>query len=142
MGVVVENDPTTASSRRTLPLDDGLAAVLRRESARHAEERLALCAGHRDSGHGACNEIGEPNTPDGLTRMWREMAKAAEVRQIRLHDARHSFGTAMQLSGGVAVIAQWLGHANPTITTEVYVHSQGDALNAAAKGWAAVVTSS
>ena len=33
-GNVVENDPKTLSSRRTLPLDDGLAAVLRRASAR------------------------------------------------------------------------------------------------------------
>jgi integrase len=33
-GVVVENGPKTLSSRRTLPLDDGLVAVLRRASAR------------------------------------------------------------------------------------------------------------
>jgi integrase len=142
-GNVVENDPKTLSSHRTLPLDDGLAAVLRRASARYAEERLALGAVHRDSGYVAVNEIGEPYTPDTLTRMWLKMAKAAGVRPIRLHDARHSCGTAMHLRGvPVAVIAKWLGHANPAVTTSLYVHSQDDALKAAAKSLGAVVTSS
>jgi integrase len=44
---------------------------------------------HRDSGYVAVNEIGEPYTPDTLTRMWLKLAKAAGVRPIRLHDARH-----------------------------------------------------
>lgn len=142
-GVVVENDPKTSSSRRTLPLDDGLAAVLRKASARYAQERLSLGGDHHDSGYVAVNGIGEPYTPDGLTRMWLKITRQAKVRPIRLHDARHSCGTAMHLRGvPVAVIAKWLGHANPTITTELYVHSQDDALKAAATSLGAVVTSS
>src|SRR3954470_15287906 len=129
-GNVVENDPKTLSSRRTLPLDDGLAGVLRRASARYAQEWLALGVDHRDSGYVAVNEIGEPYTPDTLTRMWLKMAKAAGVRPIRLHDPRHSCGTAMHLRGV------------PVVTTSLYVHSQDDALNAAAKSLGAFVTSS
>jgi len=30
----------------------------------------------------------------------------------------------------VAVIAQWLGHANPSIMASLYVHSQDDSLKA------------
>jgi integrase len=45
-GNVVEGDPKTLSSRRTLPLDESLVSVLRRASARYAEERLALGAAH------------------------------------------------------------------------------------------------
>ncbi|HEV7423374.1 MAG TPA: tyrosine-type recombinase/integrase [Mycobacterium sp.] len=74
--------------------------------------------------------------------MWLKIAKAAGVRPIRLH-ARHSCGTATHLRGvPVAVIAKWLGHANPSVTTALYVHSQDDALKAAAKSLGAVVTSS
>jgi len=40
-----------------------------------------------------------------------------------------------------AVIAKWLGHANPVITAQIYQHSQDEAL-AAAKTLGAVVTSS
>ena len=58
------------SSRRTLPLNDSLVAVLRRASARYAEER-ALGAAHADSGYVAVNAIGEPYIPETLTRMWQ-----------------------------------------------------------------------
>jgi integrase len=76
-GAVVENAPKTASSRRTLPLDQGLVTVLRRASARYAAERLALGGAHADSGYVAVNEAGEPYTPDTLTRMWRKLAETA-----------------------------------------------------------------
>jgi integrase len=139
---VVENEPKTKASRRTLPLDEGLLAVLRRASARYAQEKLALGAAHADSGYVACTEAGEPYTPGALTHLWRKLAKAAGVRPIRLHDARHSCGTALHLRGvPLAVIAKWLGHANPAITARIYAHPQDEALAAAAASLGAVVTS-
>jgi integrase len=138
----VENDPKTLSSRRKLPLDDGLVAVLRRASARYAQERLALGADHLDSGYVAVNAAGEPYTPDTLTRMWSKLAKTAGVRPIRLHDARHSCGTALHLRGvPLAVIAKWLGHADASVTARIYAHSQDDALAAAGVTLGQVVTS-
>jgi integrase len=142
-GNVVENDPKTLSSRRTLPLDDNLVAVLKRASARYAQERLELGPDHQDSGCVAVNAIGEPYTPDTLTRMWAKLAKAAGVWQIRLHDARHSCGTALHLRGvPLAVIAKWLGHADASVTARIYAHSQDDELQLAGKTLAGVVTSS
>jgi integrase len=141
--LVVEGDPKTLSSRRTLPLDDGLVGVLRRASARYAQERLALGAAHADSGYVAVDEAGEPYTPDTLTRMWHRLTKAAGVRPIRLHDARHSCGTALHLRGvPLAVIAKWLGHANASVTARIYAHSQDDELRAASVTLGQVVTPS
>ena len=67
---VVENEPKTLSSCRTLPLDEGLVAVLKRASARYAAgeagagrgaRRQRLCGGERGGGavharhaHAAC----------------------------------------------------------------------------------------
>lgn len=140
---VVENEPKTQASRRTLPLDDGLVAVLRRASARQAEERLAAGTDHVDSGYVAVTAAGLPYTPGVLTHLWHEIADTANVRRIRLHDARHSCGTAMHLRGvPLAVISKWLGHADAAITARLYVHSQDDALLAAGKTLGGVVTSS
>ena len=142
-GTVVENAPKTLSSCRTLPLDDGLISVLKRASARHAEERLSLGAAHADGGYVAVNEAGEAYTPDSLTRMWLKMTKAAGVRPIRLHDARHSCGTDLHLRGVPrAVIAKWLCHADAATTARIYAHSQDDALRSAGQTLGAVVTSS
>ena len=138
---MVENEPKTKASRRTLPLDEGLLAVLRRASARYAQEKLALGAAHADTGYVACTEAGNPYTPGALTHLWHKIAKTAGVRPIRLHDARHSCGTALQQRGvPLAVIAAWLGHANASITAKIYAHSQDDALAAAAKSLGGVVT--
>jgi integrase len=124
-------------------LDDGLVAVLRRASARYAQERLALGAAHTDSGYVAVNEAGRPYTPDTLTRMWHKLTKTAGVRPIRIHDAGHSCGTALHLRGvPLAVIAKWLGHADASITPRIYAHSQDEALRDAGKSLGGVVTSS
>ena len=140
-GTVVENAPKTLSSSRTLPLDESLIGVLKRASARYAEERLSLGAAHADSGYVAVNEAGEPYTPDTLTRMWHKLAKAAGARAIRLHDARHSCGTALHLRGvPMAVIAKWLGHADAATTARIYAHSQDEALRAASATLGQVVT--
>jgi integrase len=140
---VVENEPKTASSWRTLPLDDGLIAVLRRAKATQAQEKLAVGAGYADSGYVASTEAGQPYTPGVLTHMWHDVAEAAGVRRIRLHDARHSCGTALHLRGvPLGVIAKWLGHADEAITAKIYAHSQDDSLRAAGQSLGAVVTPS
>ncbi len=133
-GTVIENEPKTRSSRRTLPLDEALVAVLRRASSRYAQERLALGTAHADSGYVAVNEAGEPYTPDTLMRMWIRATKVAGVRRIRLHDARRSYGIALHLRGvPLAVVAKRLGHADASTTARIYAHSQDDALVDAGK---------
>jgi integrase len=91
----------------------------------------------------AVNEIGQPYTPDTLTRMWHKLTKSVGVRPIRLHDARHSCRTALHLRGApLAVIVKWLGHADASITARIYVHSQDEALKAASATLGQVVTPS
>jgi integrase len=111
---VVENEPKTQASRRTLPLDAGLIAVLKRASARYAQERLALGADYADTGYVAVNEAGEPYTPGALTNMWHRLTNMAGVRPIRLHDARHSCGTALHLRGVAMAVIPPGGSGMPT----------------------------
>lgn len=140
---VAENIPKTEASRRTLPLDEGMLAVLKRARSRQAQEKLKAGAVYTDTSYVAVNEVGQPYTPGALTNMWHRLTKAAGVRPIRLHDARHTAGTAMHLRGvPLAVIAAWLGHADASITARIYAHSQADELKAAGRTLGAVVTSS
>jgi integrase len=138
-GTVTETDPKTATSRRTLPLPDRLVSVLRAAKARQARERLALGYGHW--GYVVCNEVGEPYSPQVLSRGWRKAAKRAGVREIKLHAARHTCATLMHLSGvPTVVIAAWIGHSDPTLTMRLYAHSQSDALAAAGDSLSRVVS--
>jgi hypothetical protein len=75
---------------------------------------------------------GHPYHPDTLGDFWRELCSAAKVRQIRLHDPRHSCASIMHAQAvPIAVISAWLGHADPAFTMRTYVHAQDDALKAA-----------
>jgi integrase len=140
-GTTVENDPKSATSRRTLPLPERLVSVLKAAKARQAGERLVLGGGAFD--YVVSNEAGQPYSPAVLSRYWRDTVKAAGVRHIKLHAARHTCATLMHLSGvPVAVIAAWIGHKDASLTMRLYAHSQADALKSAGETLNRVVTSS
>ena len=87
--------------------------------------------------------IALPDTGRPSSSRWRprKLTTAAGVRPIRLHDARHSCGTALHLRGvPLAVIAKWLGHADAATTARIYAHSQDDELRAAGATLGQVVT--
>lgn len=131
-GRTVENDPKSATSRRTLPLPDRMVSVLKAAKARQAGERLAVGADYGLGTYVVSNEAGEPYSPAVLSRYWRDAVKAAGVRHIKLHAARHTCATLMHLQGvPVAVIAAWIGHKDASLTMRLYAHSQDTALKAA-----------
>jgi integrase len=137
---LVEDTPKSRAGRRTLPIPDHLAATLRSARAIQAADRLALGEEYRASGFIVVNELGEALSPHALTSRWARMLKAAGVRHIRFHDARHTCGTLMHLQDvPIALISAWLGHASKAFTMTTYVHSQPEALAAAAQSFSRVV---
>lgn len=104
----------TDSSNRTIPLAgfllDALAEHLRRFPASPGD----LVLRYRDGG---------PVDSDRFGREWRRATRAAGVPGLRYHALRHTFASTL-LSRGVSVkaVADWLGHANPTVTLTTYAH--------------------
>ena len=140
---MIEETPKSSSSRRTLPLPDHLVAVLRAARAIQAADRLALGEAYEASGYVVVDESGAALSPHALTSRWARMLKAAGVRHIRFHDARHTCGTLMHLENvPIAVISGWLGHASKAFTMATYVHSQPEALASAAQSFDRVISQS
>jgi integrase len=143
-GEVLEGEPKTERSKRTLPLDDGLVAALRSLKPRQARERLeagpAYSAGCGGCGgaHLVVDELGQPYRPEWYSDRFARIAKAAGLPAIRLHDARHTSVTLMTLRGvPVPVVSAWHGHASAAFALTFYAHSQDDALAAAGETLAA-----
>jgi integrase len=89
------------------------------------------------------DELGRPYRPEWYSDQFRNLAKAAGLPAIRLHDARHTCGTLMHLRGvPTAVISKWLGHATAAFTMATYVHSQDEALAAAGAMYATAISAS
>ena len=75
------------------------------------------------------NEAGEPYSPAVLSRYRQDTVKAAGVRHIKLHAARHTCATLMHLSAvPVAVIAAWIGHKDASLTMPLCGHPRDEAL--------------
>ena len=62
----------------------------------------------------------------GLPRIWRGIAKSAGLKDVRLHDLRHSFASVSVADGAsLYVLAKVLGHTQAR-TTERYSHLADD----------------
>lgn len=120
----VVTTPKTKRSRRLIYLDEGTVGVLRCHRAAYRVERLAAGAVW-DSNNNLvfCDELGGMLNPDWISRDFRIKIRQALLRDIRLHDLRHTYAT-LALKGGVhpKVVSERLGHATVGITLDLYSH--------------------
>ncbi len=86
-------------------------------------------------------EYGSAIHPERFSRMFAQHCRRSGLPQVRLHDVRHSYVTAL-LSAGVPlkVVSQRVGHASPMVTMTIYQHVlPGDDQTAAAVGARAIL---
>jgi hypothetical protein len=58
---------------------------------------------------------------DALSSRYRNALKRADLRTLRFHDLRHTFGTRMIAKADVRRVQEWMGHADIQ-TTMKYLH--------------------
>lgn len=126
--------PKTRSSRRVVPIPTGLLARLEAEYRGLLKDwKPAELAGLYLFGTDKPFNTQSPNHAlkrivEGINKARREAAKEAGTDpvpfpQVRVHDLRHTYGS-IALSRGIPleVVSERMGHANPTITLNVYRH--------------------
>ncbi len=120
-------EPKSARSRRTIPLSEPAADVLKRVHGRTTLERSQAAQLWIDSNHVFVTDIGEPCDPRNALRALKAAARQAGLDGIGLHTLRHSAASVM-LSEGVPlnVVSQILGHSGISITADVYGHIAPD----------------
>lgn len=124
-------EPKSEKSRRTLPLPEPLVEVLRAHRQRQLEERIAL--GDRWTGWTYDGELvddlvfaqpnGRPTGPHTDWDEWKQILHDAGVRDIRVHDGRHTTATLLLEAGiDIRVVSEWLGHSSIQLTGDTYQH--------------------
>ena len=115
--------PKTNSSIRTIKLGTESVEVLKTQKQRLLLEKVKRNSLWKDSGHVFPSPIGSPMDPSTLLKQFRKALRKARLQKIRFHDLRHTAASLM-LNNGVEILAvsQRLGHANPSITLDVYGH--------------------
>lgn len=121
-GDLVFVETKTARSRRTLPLPPTVLATLRRHLERQAAERFDA-DNWADLGLVFATTVGTPIHPRNDYRSFREIIRQAGLRQVRLHDLRHTAASVLLAQGVPArVVMEILGHSQISVTLNIYAH--------------------
>jgi integrase len=71
-------------------------------------------------------DTGRPMGRTKLTKRYKEALKRAGVKEVRFHDLRHTFGTAMASSGlPTKALQDWLGHRDSRTTDRYADYAPG-----------------
>ena len=135
-GALVVSTPKTAKSRRTVPLDPAVVAMLRKHRVEQKAERLAA---HRwvDRGLVFPDETGELVDPRTVLRVLQDAAQRLGLAGVGLHTLRHSAAVSWFEQGvHIKAVSDLLGHSSIAITGDVYGHTSDDTARAAITGLA------
>ena len=117
--------PSTGKSRdavRTIELDDGLVGVLRQQKVVQNTERLAATEWVATD-LVFTTPVGGQYHPQSLSRLLATYSKELGLPRLTAHGLRHTSATLMLASGvPPKVAAERLGHADPTLFTNLYSH--------------------
>jgi integrase len=95
--------------------------------------RLKLGLGRGDNDLVFSTWDGRVRKPNAVTRAFKDDATAAGLPHLTLHGLRHTHVSKLLANGvPVNVVAQRVGHANPTVTLNIYAHVMEGADDAAA----------
>ncbi|MBM2711678.1 site-specific integrase [Mesorhizobium caraganae] len=121
-GIAIK-EPKTDRSRRTIALPARLVVELRRHRKDLAEHRLKLGLGKDEKDLAFPTWDGRIRTPRPFSKEFAREAETAGVPQVTFHGLRHTHITHLLRSGvPVHVVSARAGHANPSVTLNIYAH--------------------
>ncbi|KOG48380.1 tyrosine-type recombinase/integrase [Streptomyces decoyicus] len=122
-GEAYDDAPKGRRRRQTLPLPAICLAPLRWQRMRQASMRERAGESWAETGYVFTTRTGRPIEPRNLYRSFTRVAKNADLRVIRLHDARHGCATLLTAAGvAPRVVMEILGHSQIAITMNTYTH--------------------
>ena len=135
-GLIYE-EPKAERSRRTVALPAPLVDALRLHRATRLEERIAAGSSWEDHDLVFARANGRPIERKSDWQAWKVLLHEAGVRNVRLHDGRHTAATLL-LSEGVhpRVVMEVLGHAQMRTTTDTTATSCPPSAATPPTGWA------
>ncbi|MGH9212194.1 MAG: tyrosine-type recombinase/integrase [Acidimicrobiales bacterium] len=126
-GEVIEGT-TKTSKTRAVRLDRRTVTALKRWKTRQAQERMAAGSAWvggvpGQAGYLWTDELGAPYRPDRLSDFFEQAQAGLDLTRLVFHGLRHTSATiALARLVPVHVVSARLGHANVSITWNLYAH--------------------
>ncbi|MGW4640771.1 tyrosine-type recombinase/integrase [Sphaerisporangium sp. NPDC004334] len=92
-------DTKSRAGRRTIGLPGQLVSLLRKHQQEQESDRSKARQLWQDGGWVFANATGGPLNPNTDYHQWKDLLKAAGLRDARLHDARHTAATVLLILG-------------------------------------------
>ncbi len=115
--------PKNKKSNRTIALSETLIDAFREH--RQCQEKTKALFGPDYPKHDLVLPLndGTPWPPDRFTDDYIAFTRRVTAREIRFHDLRHTHASELLRRGiPLKTVSQRLGHANPTVTLDIYAH--------------------
>jgi integrase len=123
-GKITVKEPKTDAGRRTISLPQIAVDALRTHYKKHLERCLLLGLG-RPAGDSLVfpGSNGGYDGPRAFTRRWARAAARFGVPEATWHSLRHSHASMLiDARLPITMVSRRLGHANPSVTLNVYAH--------------------
>jgi integrase len=120
---IIEKQPKSESSLRTLPLMPQVEGYLRKLQKQRDEDKRLMGNCYTDSGYVCRNRDGLPINMDSCNSIFKRILKNNNLPNIRLHDLRHCTASLLLKNGAsMKDIQVWLGHSDIGTTMNIYAH--------------------
>ena len=118
---LVTDKTKTKESERTLKTGFNIAAAVMRHRERIKELKQAAGDRWKEQGWMFPSAVGTPTNPNNFYKRFVRFCKNHGLRQIRIHDLRHT-SAVLGLEAGVRIeaVSQALGHSRIDVTKSIY----------------------
>ena len=131
---IITKEPKNKTSQRVIKVPDFIFDMLRLLRHEQLVERMAMGDKWQDRDRLFTMWDGSPIHPDTLPRWFANFLKANDLPYINIHGLRHTCASLMIASHvDIRTVANRLGHAMPSTTTNIYAHAIRSADEAAAE---------
>lgn len=125
--VIVSKDLTkTSSGYRTMPLTEEVKKKLleHKEKIKENKKLFGNTYIQQTKDYICVKENGELIKPNHFTKRFKKIIRRNPIKEVRLHDLRHSVGSLLALKNvNQKLIQDYLGHANIS-SSNIYMHLQ------------------
>jgi integrase len=121
---IFTDEPKTESGYRSIKAPDSVIDTLKFYRTWQKKERLKMGDQWQDADRLFTRWNGLPIHPDSLGDWWRKFIKKNALPSVPIHGLRHTNATLL-IAGGVNIrtVANRLGHAKASTTSNIYAHA-------------------